>query len=158
MESKVKVLNKLYEIQQALKAPKENKSTFGKSRSADDILEALKPLLKKHKCIITMDETIKVFSQNIEKNIHKGLDRFGKDDITKTENIRHYIKCIITLYDIESGEFIKSQSMAREHFTKRANDDSQITGATISYARKYALGGLFAIDDEKDADSEDGKK
>jgi len=157
MESKANVLKKLYNIQQELKAPKENEGRFGKSRSADDILEALKPILKKHYCIIVMEETVKVFSQQVEKDISKGLDKFAKETITKTENIRHYIKSVITLYDIESSESIKSQSCVREHFTKKGNDDSQITGATISYARKYALGGLFAIDDTKDADSEDSK-
>jgi len=156
--NKKNILQKLYKIQIKLKAPKENEGRFGKSRSAEDILESLKPILKEYNCIIIMNENVNVLNNAVESDIFKGLDKFGKTMVTKTQTIRHYVESTVTLYDVESGESIESKSIAREHFSKKGNDDSQITGATISYARKYALGGLFIIDDTKDADSGDNTK
>jgi ERF superfamily len=121
--------NPLAEIQAKLKAPKGQFNSFGKYhyRSAEDILEAVK------KVVNPMGFSI-VLSDNII---------FG--------NGRHYIKCVATL---TNGELVyQATGFAREEETKKGMDGSQITGAASSYARKYALNGLFAIDDTKDSDA-----
>lgn len=125
------VLKKLLSVQTELKAPKNQFNTFGKYnyRSAEDILEAVKPLLDKHKVALVIKDKIEVLG-----------DRF-------------YIQATATLYDTETGESIEATALAREPIVKKGMDDSQITGATSSYARKYALNGLFAIDDNKDGDT-----
>ena len=122
----MKLLNK---IQQELKAPKGQFNSFGKYkyRSCEDILEAVKPLL-------------------------------GNGTLTLTDEIvmlgdRFYVKATALLHDGENE--ITVHAYAREAFDKKGMDDSQITGAASSYARKYALNGLFLIDDTKDADSQD---
>lgn len=122
-------MKELLLIQSELKAPKNQKNTFGNYmyRSCEDILEAVKPLLVKHDCILTIaDEMIEVWW-------------------------RVYVKATAI---IEKGEnSIKVTANAREAETKKGMDDSQITGSSSSYARKYALNGLFLIDDTKDADA-----
>ncbi len=118
----------LISIQSELKAPKGQYNNFGKYnyRSCEDILEAVKPLLSKHNCFLTISDDI----------VQMG-DRF-------------YIKATATL---RSGdEQVQVSALARESLTKKGMDDSQITGTASSYARKYALNGLFCIDDTKDAD------
>ena len=131
-----KVYVKLLNIQQELKAPKGQKNTFGnyKYRSCEDILEAVKPILAKNKCVLTISDT---------------LENIGE---------RYYVKATAILIDSESGENIINTAYARESVEKKGMDDSQITGATSSYARKYALNGLFAIDDTKDADTDEFQK
>lgn len=126
-----KIFGVLQSIQSELVAPKGQYNSFGKYnyRSAEDILEALKPILKKHKAAITMS-----------------------DDIVYIEG-RHYVEASVTLY--AEGEAIGSKALAREEESKKGMDGSQITGTASSYARKYALNGLFAIDDNKDADSDE---
>jgi hypothetical protein len=122
----------LKKIQQTLKAPKSQKNTFGNYmyRSCEDILEAVKPLLGEAVLTIT-DEMVQLG------------DRF-------------YVKATVTF---EDGKYTKSVSaFARESLTKKGMDESQITGASSSYARKYALNGLFLIDDTKDADTQDNSK
>jgi len=125
------VLKKLFAIQQELNVPKsqQNDNVDFKFRSAEDILETLKPILKAQKCVITLSD----------EPINKGD--------------RYYIIATATIIDIESGEEFSCTSSAREGFSKKDLDESQITGASTSYARKYALGGLLAIDKGKDADS-----
>src|SRR6056297_1836370 len=122
-------MKQLLTIQQQLKAPKGQYNAFGKYnyRSAEDILEAVKPLLKETDSILTIsDELVQV----------------GE---------RYYVKATAT---ITSGDKNFSVSgYAREEETKKGMDGSQITGAASSYARKYALNGLFAIDDVKDSDT-----
>jgi hypothetical protein len=127
----MKLAEKLLLIQTDLKVPKNRVNDFGKYkyRSAEDILEALTPHLLKHKATITLD-----------------------DDIVEKGN-RFYIKATVTLRDIESDEIITTSAFAREEETKKGMDASQITGSTSSYARKYALNGMFKIDDEKDSDA-----
>jgi hypothetical protein len=119
-------------IQAELKAPKGNFNSFGKYRyrSCEDIVEAVKPLLADHRChLILSDEMVAV------------LDRV-------------YVKATATIY--KGTEVIgQSTAFARESLDKKGMDDSQITGATSSYARKYALNGLLAIDDTKDADTDE---
>lgn len=120
----------LAEIQQKLKAPKGQYNSFGKYkyRSCEDILEAVKPLLAKKNIVLKMD-----------------------DDIVQIGE-RFYVKTTITLID-DKGSSTSVTAFAREDETKKGMDGSQITGAASSYARKYALSGLFAIDDTKDSDA-----
>jgi hypothetical protein len=127
------IYEKLMIIQQELKAPKCQKNSFGnyKYRSCEDILESVKPFLSKTKTTLTItDELMQV----------------GE---------RYYIKAIATLYDTEEEKHISNIAYARESESKKGMDDSQVTGATSSYARKYALNGLFCIDDTKDADTDE---
>lgn len=125
------IYTKLMNVQNELKVPKNNKNTFGnyKFRNAEDILEALKPLLKKHNVTVIIT-----------------------DDVVMVGD-RYYIKATVKFIDTETGEMIETSALAREEETKKGFDASQITGSTSSYARKYALNGLFAIDDTKDSDT-----
>lgn len=127
-------MKELLAIQQELKAPKGQFNSFGgyKYRSAEDILEAVKPLIGKYKCVLTLSDDI----------IHVGD--------------RYYVKAVATLTS-EAGQFSVS-AFAREAENKKGMDDSQVTGTASSYARKYALNGLFAIDDTKDADTDEYAK
>ena len=126
------ILEKLSAIQQELKAPKSQYNKFGKYsyRSCEDILEALKPILFKHKCSVTLD-----------------------DDIAQIGS-RYYLKACATIYDAETGESQSNRAFAREDEERTGMSQSQITGTASSYARKYALNGLFLIDDTKDADTD----
>ena len=126
-----KVHQKLLQVQIALKAPKSNYNSFGKYsyRSCEDIMEAAKPLLK-----------------------DQGLTMLISDDVFQIGD-RYYIRATVTVMDAESGELVQASALAREEETKKGMDASQITGAASSYARKYALNGMFAIDDTKDADT-----
>ena len=119
----------LSEIQVELKAPKGQTNTFGgyKFRSLEDIQEALKPLLAKHKAVILLDDSLECIGD------------------------RYYVKATATLY--VGDESISVSAYAREEESKKKFDASQLTGSTSSYARKYAVNGLFAIDDTKDADA-----
>lgn len=127
------VNEKLMEIQKELKAPKNQYNSFGKYsyRSCEDILEGVKPLLKKYKATIIISDDIELIG-----------DRF-------------YVKATAKFVDVETGEFVENAAYARESDVKKGMDDSQITGATSSYARKYALNGLFLIDDTKDSDTDE---
>ncbi len=131
-----KVLEKLLAVQIELKAPKNQRNNFGgyNYRSCEDILEAVKPLCMKHQCLVVLS-----------------------DDMVCNGN-RYHIKATARFYDMESGEFIENTAFAREAETKKGMDDSQITGTASSYARKYALNGLFCIDDTKDADTDEYRK
>ena len=124
-------MKRLIEIQQKLKAPKNQYNNFGKYkyRSCEDILEGVKPLLSEVKlALVIKDEIISI-------------------------NDRFYVKAIASLYDEEGKPIAETSALAREEETKKGMDGSQVTGASSSYARKYALNGLFAIDDTKDADA-----
>lgn len=123
-------MKELIAIQSELKAPKNQRNTFGNYnyRSAEDILEALKPMLKENGCILTIS-----------------------DEIVMIGN-RFYIKALATITNSEK-ESVSTSSFAREEETKKGMDGAQITGSASSYARKYALNGLFCIDDTKDPDS-----
>ncbi|MBQ1296437.1 MAG: ERF family protein [Clostridiales bacterium] len=128
---------KLIGIQSELKCPKDLTNKFGgyNYRNAEGILEAVKPLLKKYKCTL-----------RLEDHVHRMGDG---------EHVRYYIESIAFLSDCESEEVITNQALARESDDKKGMDASQITGACSSYARKYCLNGLFLLDDVKDADSEE---
>lgn len=141
------IYEKLLKAQVELKAPKGQYNSFGKYkyRSCEDILEALKPVLDKLKlALFISDEIVEVGgSYKLEK----------KDETVETVG-RKYVKATITLVNIEKpDEIIKTSALAREEETKKGMDGSQITGASSSYARKYALNGMFMIDDTKDSDS-----
>lgn len=125
------IREKLAAVQDELIAPKGQRNDFGKYnyRSCEDILKALKPILKKYGCMVYMDNDIVLIGE------------------------RYYAVATVTFQDIASGSIITNKAQAREEDTKKGMDGSQITGASISYARKYALAGLFDIDNEKDSDA-----
>lgn len=126
------IIQKLAAIQAELKAPKGQYNSFGgyKYRSCEDILEAVKPLLKK-----------------------EGLALILSDNIEEVGG-RVYVKATATILDSgDAGGSIGVAAYAREAETRKGMEESQVTGSTSSYARKYALNGLFAIDDTKDADA-----
>lgn len=134
MENKMNIYEKLLKIQNELKAPKNQYNKFGnyKYRNAEDILEAVKPICLKYKAVINVCDSIKQVGDRyyVEANAI----------ITNTEN---------------PDEYIGNIASAREEEVKKGMDSSQVTGATSSYARKYALNGLLCIDDTKDTDSEE---
>lgn len=146
------IYEKLLNVQVELKAPKGQFNKFGnyKYRSCEDILEALKPVLQKHKLAMYISDEVVDTNGSIKKVI-----RDEKEETTTTQEIigKKYIKATITLVNVEKPEeVIKASAFAREEENKKGMDGSQITGASSSYARKYALNGLFAIDDTKDSD------
>lgn len=126
----MKVYEKLIAIQSELKAPKGQYNNFGKYayRNCEDILEALKPILNKAKATLILS-----------------------DEVVNVDN-RFYVKATAKFIDVETGEEIQNTAFAREEESKKGMDGSQVTGASSSYARKYALNGMFAIDDTKDSD------
>lgn len=128
-------LKRLSMVQAELKAPKNQFNKFGryKFRNCEDILEAVKPLCFKNGLVLVLT-----------------------DQIVNIEN-RFYIEATAKLYDTESEQTLEVKASARESETKKGMDESQITGASSSYARKYALNGLFDIDDTKDADTNEFK-
>lgn len=125
------IFEKLAAVQAELKAPKSQYNAFGKYkyRNCEDIIEAAKPLLKKNGLLLTMSDDIKQIG-----------DRF-------------YVQAIATVYEVETGGSFAVSAFSREEAEKKGMDGSQVTGASSSYARKYALNGLFAIDDTKDSDT-----
>lgn len=125
------IIEKLNKIQMELKAPKGQYNDFGryKYRSCEDILEAVKPLLEKNKLTMTLNDELVVIGE------------------------RYYVKATASLIDYEKEATISNVAYARESEKKTGMDESQITGTASSYARKYALNGLFLIDDTKDADT-----
>lgn len=125
------IYEKLMNVQANLKAPKGQFNAFGKYkyRSCEDIVESVKPLLKQNGLLLTMSDEIVMVSDRI------------------------YVKATATIIDTAEGKEISVTALAREEESKKGMDGSQVTGASSSYARKYALNGLFAIDDTKDSDS-----
>ena len=125
------LIKKMVAIQSELKAPKNQVNSFGKYkyRSCEDIIEAAKPILAKHNVyMLISDEIVEVGGKN-------------------------YVKATATVYDLSDASALSASAVARESVDKKGMDDAQQTGATSSYARKYALNGLFGIDDTKDADA-----
>ena len=127
------VREKLLAVQAELKAPKGQTNSFRKYkyRSCEDILESVKPLLKKYNATLVISDSLELIGE------------------------RYYIKATATFQDVETDGIIENTAYARESAEKKGMDDSQVTGATSSYARKYALNGLFLIDDTKDADTDE---
>lgn len=125
------IYEKLAQIQDKLFVPKAQDNDFGKYkyRSCEDILTKVKPIAKELGCVLTItNELINVGNRN-------------------------YVEATVILRELETGEEIISKAQAREEEDKKGMDGSQITGASSSYARKYALAGLFCIDNEKDSDA-----
>lgn len=135
MSEKISLLEKLNIIQTKLKASKNQYNSFGKYsyRSCEDILESLKPFLNEFGLIINLSDDVELIG-----------DRF-------------YIKATAKLIEVETGESYETKAYAREAESKKGMDSAQVTGATSSYARKYALNGLLAIDDTKDNDYYDNR-
>jgi hypothetical protein len=125
------IYEKLMNVQANLKAPKSNYNSFGKYnyRSCEDILEGLKSHLTEVKAIVNLTDTIELIGD------------------------RYYIKATAIFIDAETGEKIEVSALAREDETKKGMDLAQVTGSVSSYARKYALNGMFCIDDTKDSDA-----
>ena len=123
--------SKLLSIQQELKVPKGRNNRFGgyNYRSTEDILTALKPLLKKYNTMLTITDSI---------------EQIGD---------RYYVKATVCLEDVEAETGVSVSGYGRETLERKKYDDSQLTGAASSYARKYALNGLFLIDDSADPDT-----
>lgn len=130
MEKELNLYEKLSDIQVNLNAPKNQFNKFGNYsyRNAEDVLSAIKPFLKKHSLILLLTDDIEVIGE------------------------RYYIVAHAILKDTNGIDEIIVKGRAREPLSRKKMDDAQVTGATSSYARKYALNGLFAIDDNKDAD------
>nr|DAX26676.1 MAG TPA: ERF superfamily protein [Caudoviricetes sp.] len=133
-DSQVVLTQMVGDIQHKLKAPKGQYNSFGKYnyRSCEDILEGVKPLLKEHNLALLIDDEIVQIGE------------------------RYYVKATAKITD--GREIVSATAYAREPDTKKGMDESQITGATSSYARKYALNALLCIDDTKDADTMDNSK
>jgi hypothetical protein len=144
------IYKKLADIQRNLRAAKNQKNSFGNYsyRSAEDILEAVKPLLGDLALTIT-DELI--FSGMLEDEIIGAGDK-----AMKVQTQRVYIKATASISD--GKETIQTTAVAREASIKKGMDASQVSGSASSYARKYALNGLFSIDDNKDADTNEQRK
>lgn len=125
------VYEKLLKVQSELKAPKNQYNSFGKYyyRNCEDIQEGAKPLLKEVKATLLVKDDLVIIGE------------------------RYYVKATAFFIDCETGDKIENHAFAREEDSKKGMDASQVTGATSSYARKYALNGLFCIDDSKDSDS-----
>ena len=123
------MIDKLVLIQQELKAPKNQRNNFGKYnyRSCEDILEAVKPLANREGCVVTVSDQVILVGDRI------------------------YVKATAQITD--GNKEIETTAFAREPEQQKGMNEAQITGSASSYARKYALNGLFAIDDTKDADA-----
>lgn len=127
-------MKELVEIQNKLKAPKNQRNNFGKYnyRSCEDILEAVKPLAHENGCVVLLSDEVKTIGERVY---------VVSTAILKSENVE-----------------ISSTAYAREPLSQKGMNEAQITGSASSYARKYALNGLFAIDDTKDADTQEPPK
>ena len=129
------IREKLAYCQQNLKAPKGKKNDFGgyAYRSCEDILQSLKPVLAEVNAIVTLSDEMVAVGERV------------------------YVKVTASFYDVESDDVIETTAFAREAPVKKGMDDSQITGSTSSYSRKYCLNGMLGIDGTKDADSMDNR-
>ena len=146
-EVKLTLIQKLARIQLELKAPKNQRNNFGKYnyRSAEDILEAVKPLCMKYGVVVSVTDDI-VFIPC--KTVHVN------ESHTDESEGRIYVKATVTIRNCDdASDAFSTSAFAREEEDKKGMDGSQVTGAASSYARKYALNGMFAIDDTKDSDA-----
>jgi len=140
MTEKLNIYQRLINAQTELKAPKGQYNSFGKYkyRSAEDILEAVKPINAKHGLLLFITD---------------------KPIVVGNQNEWHYIEATVTLVNVDNAnEVLTVTAQAREPLNKKGMDESQITGTASSYARKYALNGLYLIDDTKDADTDEYKQ
>ena len=125
------IREKLLKIQAELKVPKSARNAFGgyKYRTVDMIAEKVKPLTEKYKCVLVMGDEVVLIGE------------------------RYYVKATASLGDLQSAETVTVTAYAREQLERKKSDESQLTGAASTYARKYALNGLFLLDDTADPDS-----
>ena len=125
------IREKLLKIQVELKVPKSARNAFGgyKYRTVDMIAEKVKPLTEKYKCVLVMGDEVVLIGE------------------------RYYVKATASLGDLQSAETVTVTAYAREQLERKKSDESQLTGAASTYARKYALNGLFLLDDTADPDS-----
>lgn len=132
VQEEMNFMKRFVQLQNELKAPKSKYNSFGKYnyRSAEDILEGVKPLLKKYEMVLTISDDIVMIGDRI------------------------YVKATATVKCCNTFDGIQTTAYAREADTKKGMDDSQITGTASSYARKYCLNGIFCLDDTEDADSD----
>lgn len=135
-ENSIKAYEKLAKIQSELFVPKDNKNSFGgyNYRTCEDILKAVKPIAYKYKAVVKLDTALTECGGRI------------------------YIKAIAKLFDLESGECVIASAVAREPEEKKGADAPQLSGSCLSYARKYAMAGLFALDNERDSDATNKEK
>ena len=136
MSEQMNIFEKLSNIQMKLKAPKGQFNSYGnyKFRSCEDILEAVKPICNEFRATLILHDDIVLIGD------------------------RYYIRATAKLKDWDSDNYITGMAYARESLNKKGMDESQITGTASSYARKYALNGLFNIDDTKDGDTDEYKE
>lgn len=155
------VYQKLAIVQSELKAPKSCYNSFGKYnyRNCEDILSAARPLCNSNGLTLTLNDEVVMINEGTLANVTDFNKKNNQPYQTaKILNHRVYVKATATVTDVLTGEQVSTTAYARESAEKTGMDDSQLTGATSSYARKYALGGLFAIDDTKDADTNEYKQ
>ena len=128
--------SKLIAIQNELKAPKNRRNSFGgyNYRSCEDILESVKPLLKKYGVLLQISDEI------------------------EQRGDRYYVKATAYAEDLETDQYFRVSAYAREEESKKGMDGAQVTGGASSYARKYALNGLLLIDDNKDPDTDENAR
>lgn len=145
-------MKELINIIAELKAPKGQYNSFGKYkyRSCEDILEAVKPLLSKYGCLLFLSDEVKELE--VPYTYHTEKSEKGTTTSSDYNGSRVYIEATATVV-LPSGATFSAKGIAREEVAKSGMDAAQITGASSSYARKYALNGLFCIDDTKDADA-----
>lgn len=151
------IYTKMVEVQRLLHAPKNQRNTFGgyNYRSCEDILEAVKPLLHERGLVLTITDDIVHFPSAHPAQVLTSRDAKGKEQDELADGDRFYVRATATVSD--GTEAVSATALAREAASKKGMDEAQITGAASSYARKYALNGLFAIDDSKDADATQGQ-
>lgn len=133
LQREMNIQDKLLAIQTELKAPKGQYNSFGKYhyRSAEDIIESVKPICKKYGTVLMLRDEIELIGE------------------------RYYVKATAILTDVESGAMVQTQAYAREEQSRSGMSADQLTGACSSYARKYCLNGLLMIDDSKDSDTDE---
>lgn len=144
-------MKELIEIQSRINAPKTRRNEFGKYnyRNAEDILKAAKPILKELGCFLIISDEVKEVGSPYTYNTQQTKN--GQSSASAYNGTRVYVEATVTLFNSD-GESLQVKASAREEVAKAGMDAAQVTGAASSYARKYALNGLFAIDDGVDAD------
>ena len=165
-EKQLSLKEKFVLIRSELKVPKGQHNDFGNYsfRSCEDILEKLKPLEAKYNVAVVLSDSVEYIPIDLREGTVILADEVWDEDSKrvlrkeKMEKGRFYVEATATLYDCDSDEKISNKAYAREEDSKKGMDSSQITGTASSYARKYALSGLFGLDDVKDADTNEFAK
>lgn len=147
-------MKELIQIQQEINAPKSRTNNFGhyNYRNAEDILKAAKPICAKYGCVLLLSDEVREIGSAYTYNTQQQDTKKGVTNASQFNGTRFYVESTATIIN-STGEKISVKAYAREEVAKAGMDASQITGSASSYARKYALNGLFAIDDGIDADT-----